>query len=174
MDEIANAMKDLETYTCVRFNYRTTENDFVNLYNGDGCHSAIGRVGGQQDVSLDSKGCLGRGTIQHELIHALGYTHMQNHADRDEYLKIHWENIDPVYRTNFEKVSAYDFGNFDTPYEFTSLMHYSFDAFSRNGQPTITPTTTYRSYQTYLGQRRSLTQGDADRINNMYNCRSSS
>lgn len=166
-------MKGLETFTCVRFKYRSNEIDFVNIYNGDGCHSVIGRLGGQQDLSLDTEGCLGRGTIQHELIHALGYTHMQNHADRDDFLKIHWENIDPAYRVNFEKVSPYDFGNFDTPYEFSSLMHYNFDAFSRNGRPTLSPTSKYRSYQNYLGQRRSLTQGDADRINNMYSCSAS-
>lgn len=125
VDEIRNAMIDLESYTCIKFRYRTAEEDFVNIVNGEGCSSVVGRIGGKQELSLDSNGCVNTGTIQHELIHALGYTHMQNHVDRDDFVSIFWNNIDPSNYINFEKVAAYDYGNFDTPYDFNSVMHYS-------------------------------------------------
>jgi Astacin (Peptidase family M12A) len=33
----------------------------------------MGKIGGQQDLSLQKNGCFSRGTIIHEFIHALGY-----------------------------------------------------------------------------------------------------
>ena len=62
------------------------------------CSSQIGKRVGKQAVYLGS-GCEYKGTVLHELIHLLGFYHEHNRADRDTYLRIHEENIDPSMLT---------------------------------------------------------------------------
>jgi len=161
-------MKDLQKYTCVEFKSRNNEEDYVYINSGSGCSSHLGKIGGQQGISLQRHGCLTRGTVIHELIHALGYDHMHSHSERDKYVQILWENIDKKQYDNFEKVNARRFSNFGTSYDYYSLMHYSPTAFSKNGKRTIIPKDT--RYGDIIGQRVGLSAGDANRINNMYKC----
>jgi len=72
-----------------------------------------------------------------KLMHALGFYHEQSRADRDKYVEIHWENIMPHGRHNFEK--AYYIDDYGTPYDYCSIMHYPSYIFSKNGKDTITP-----------------------------------
>lgn len=69
-------MRDIEKFTCIRFVSRTNEKDYVKIISGDGCYSQLGKVGSMQELSLQKNGCIYRGTIIHELIHAIGYDHM--------------------------------------------------------------------------------------------------
>ena len=68
------------------------------------CSSAVGRVGGGQTVSLDD-GCIYTDIVQHELMHSVGFWHEQSRYDRDDYVIIHWDNIQPGKEHNFDKYS---------------------------------------------------------------------
>lgn len=161
-------MLDIEKYTCIQFLPRKTEKNYIHIYSGNGCSSYLGRQGGRQLISLKRKGCMSRGTIIHELIHALGYDHMQNHYDRDNYVYILWNNIYEPQKHNFLKVNPRLFSNFGTQYDFYSVMHYEPYAFTKNGRPTVVPKDA--TFNKIIGQRNALSSGDAERINNMYKC----
>lgn len=50
-------------------------------------------------------GCIYKGVIIHELMHALGFWHEQSRADRDSYVYVLWNNIIPGMEYNFKKYS---------------------------------------------------------------------
>ncbi|XP_064182281.1 hatching enzyme 1.2-like isoform X5 [Anguilla rostrata] len=161
---IENAMRTFNTETCIRFVPRSSQRDFISIESRDGCYSYLGRTGGKQVVSLARYGCVYHGIIQHELNHALGFYHEHTRSDRDEYVRINWENVAPHTIYNFQKQ---DTNNLNTPYDYTSIMHYGRTAFSTNGLDTITPVPNPNQS---IGQRRSMSKGDILRINKLYSC----
>jgi Astacin (Peptidase family M12A) len=165
---VLQGLREIEGKTCVRFVQRTNQADYVEIYNGAGCSSYLGRLGGKQQLSLARNGCVYKGTAMHEFIHALGYTHMQSHIDRDRFIRIQLENVQSAYRNQFDKVRTSVYGNFDTPFDYLSVMHYGRTAFSMNGRDTIV--TLDRNYQNRIGSNE-LSSGDVARIRNMYQCR---
>jgi hypothetical protein len=73
------------------------ESDYIRITAGNtGCWSNIGRIGGPQDINLQVPECLiKKGSIIHELMHAIGFMHEQSRYDRDDYIDIQWHNIKP-------------------------------------------------------------------------------
>lgn len=59
------------------------------------CYSYIGRRYYAQELSLQQSGCVYYDTVQHEVLHALGFNHEQTRSDRDEHIRVLWENITP-------------------------------------------------------------------------------
>ena len=51
-DLIRLSMEEIELNICIKFVPRTSENDFIHIWSGGDCSSAVGRQGGQQLVSL--------------------------------------------------------------------------------------------------------------------------
>lgn len=49
---------------------------------------------GKQRLSI-GKNCDRLGTVEHEFLHALGFWHEQSRADRDDYVDIMWDRIEP-------------------------------------------------------------------------------
>ena len=93
---IYEAINDYHKYTCVKFKpYTGEESDYIRITAGNtGCWSSVGRIGGKQDVNLQVPGCvLKKGTVIHELMHAIGFLHEQSRFERDEYVTIQWNNI---------------------------------------------------------------------------------
>lgn len=93
---------------------------------------------------------------------------MHSHIDRDKHIEIKWQNIPNGARDNFDKVNPNHFGNFETPYDIFSVMHYHSTAFTKNGKETIVPRS--EKYARGMGQRVGISSGDVKRINRMYKC----
>lgn len=132
----------------------------------------VGRRGGSQLLKLKpaavGTGCFRLFTIVHEFIHALGFHHMQSSFDRDEYVEIVWENINPANVNNFLLYGTETVTHFDVPYDYGSVMHYSKTSFSINGQDTIVPIQPLNGL--VMGQRDKMSDKDISRIQRMYNC----
>ncbi|XP_017873992.1 PREDICTED: zinc metalloproteinase nas-4 [Drosophila arizonae] len=168
MATIQNAIDQYHKRTCIRFVPRSTERDYISIVSGSsGCWSSVGRVGGKQEVNLQSPGCLSRpGTAIHELMHALGFLHEQNRMERDSYVAIQYRNIQSSAMSNFEKAASTE--AFGVPYDYGSVMHYSANAFSTNGQPTIVAMQSQGS--SLMGQRKGFSDLDVEKLNRMYDC----
>ncbi|XP_078285019.1 astacin-like metalloendopeptidase [Rhinoraja longicauda] len=164
---IQRGFKDFEKFTCIRFVARTTEEDFISIQPVHGCYASVGRVGGMQLLSLSQR-CLkkGKGVVEHEIMHSLGFWHEHARSDRDKYIKIEWKNVWPGYEHNFLKQNT---NNLKSEYDYGSILHYSRLAFSRNGRPTLTPVG-WPDRGTVIGQRRRLSELDLLKVNRLYNC----
>ncbi|XP_041457232.1 zinc metalloproteinase nas-13-like [Lytechinus variegatus] len=164
---IYEALDRYHAYTCIQFVQRTYETNYIHLFPSEGCYSSVGMQGGSQYVSLGGSCTYNIGTIIHELMHALGFQHEQSRPDRDSYVYIHWENIQPGMEFNFNKFDTYAVDTLSTTYDYYSVMHYPILAFSTNGLPTITP---YGTYPADIGERNGFSQVDVFEINAYYNC----
>lgn len=157
---VQSAVQAIEARTNVRFPERSGEADFVRFEAADYSSSPVGRIGGGQAIKLAPFATTG--TAIHELCHSLGLWHEQSREDRDSFVRIHWQNVRDGFEHNFrQRISdGDDFGEYD----YDSIMHYPAEAFSRNGQPTITPVIG----QPRIGQRFRLSEGDIRAINTLY------
>jgi len=81
--------------------------------------------------------CVKRHIVQHEFIHVLGFMHEMQRDDRDDYVRINWENIQdsPRAALNFRK--AFKTFNLGTKFDPDSIMHYTNFQLSKNGKATI-------------------------------------
>ncbi|EAT36349.1 AAEL011547-PA [Aedes aegypti] len=170
---IYRGMRLIERATCIRFQPRDPENpDYIRIHGqGSGCSANVGYVGGRQSINLQpypiGTGCFRIGTIVHEMIHGLGFMHMQSTYNRDEYVEIVWDNIEPGTENNFRKYESDRVSNFGTDYDYGSVMHYSATAFSINGEKTIVA---LQDTDDVMGQRLAMSERDILKINRMYNC----
>jgi len=158
---VRDAIQHWETHTSIRFvAKKPTDRDAVRFSNGDGCASAVGRIGGVQIVTLGPS--CSSGNAIHEIGHVVGLWHEQSRKDRDQHVRIVRENIDEDALHNFDQhitdgqdIDAYDYG---------SIMHYSANAFAKDPtQPTIVTPNGQK-----IGQRDALSAGDLATVKKLY------
>lgn len=73
--------------------------------------------GGRQQLNLQPNtievGCFRIGTVIHEYLHAVGFYHMQSATERDDFVRIVWENIQVGTQGNFAIYNSSVVSNFD-------------------------------------------------------------
>ena len=163
---VRDAVAHWNSFRAVTLVERTSSNagaypDFVDFVNDDRCASWIGYQGtGAQSIYTGDK--CSTGTMIHEIGHALGLLHEHTRSDRDQYVQIHWDRIDPDMHINFEVI---DGSILLGEYDYGSIMHYGEYFFSNNGLPTIEP---LQSTTSTIGQRIETSPGDRAAVAQLY------
>jgi len=169
--EIAIFNKIVEEYhnkTCLKFIPRTDEVDYVYIMQtGGGCSSYVGRIGGPQRMSLDSSCFLRYGTPMHELMHSSGFHHEQSRTDRDDFVFVNYDNIQPGKENNFVSYSQDVIQYLGAPYDYGSVLHYSAYGFAINSS---IPTIIVLQEGAEIGQRLGFSEVDLFKLNALYNC----
>ena len=163
---VDDAIRHWEERTVLRFVPLTVEDNWIRFVRDEGsgaCFSSVGMVGGMQTVRVDD-GC-DIGTLIHEIGHVAGLWHEQSRPDRDNFVVVNDEAIEPRFLAQFAKLSlnTRDFGGYD----YASIMHYGSTAFSLTGSPTIT---TF-PLGIPIGQRVGLSALDIDGVQRAYGLR---
>ncbi|XP_027627874.1 meprin A subunit alpha [Tupaia chinensis] len=154
--------------SCVDFKPYEGESSYIIFQQFDGCWSEVGDQHVGQNLSI-GLGCDYKAIIEHEILHALGFYHEQSRTDRDDYVKIWWDEIIPGYEHNFNTYDDDFITDLNTPYDYESLMHYAPFSFNKNDSvPTITAK--IPEFNSIIGQRLDFSAIDLERLNRMYNC----
>ncbi|PNF32679.1 hypothetical protein B7P43_G13113 [Cryptotermes secundus] len=168
---ILHAIDEYHSKTPIRLREYNPENDtdYVKITGeNSGCWSYVGHQGKEQQLNLQPNepgvGCFRLGTIEHELLHALGFFHQQSATERDDYVTIHWENIQEGTENNFNKYNASTITSFGVEYDYNSVMHYGAYAFSKNGEITIES----KDKDAEIGQREGFSEKDLEKLKLMY------
>lgn len=137
-------------------NFQTTSSKY--------CWSYVGKIGGKQEIEL---GCFGKKVLphvlEHEILHALGFWHEQSRHDRDDYVKINYENIIDGAESQFGK--RHEVAPLE--YDYKSVLHYNSKLFSKNGKPTIE---SISPKGVTLGNKKGITSMDLKKIIHAYTC----
>ncbi|XP_074660390.1 zinc metalloproteinase nas-4-like [Tubulanus polymorphus] len=122
--EIQKAIDEIKKTTCLKFVAATDEHtNKIRIQNGTGCNSHLGMTGGEQAINLHPH-CRVKPTILHEFGHALGLVHEHQLPDRDEYLNILYENVEPDWAIWFKRIESNLVLQYEVPYDYRSIMHY--------------------------------------------------
>lgn len=140
------------------------------------CSSYVGRTGGVQVVSV-SGNCLSKGEVMHLIGHVIGLWNEHARPDRDEFIKVLYENIIETEQDNFGRLTTEKFNLVpDVGYDVESIMHFGPFTFSKNNKRTIRlrddAPLSYKHCTNLLamGQRNELSYLDKLRANKLYSC----
>jgi hypothetical protein len=162
---IENALRDLEDRTgSLKFVPRVTQINYIKVERRANKCSKVGSPGGVITVNL-GEGCMAKGIIQHEFMHALGLAHEQLRPDRDQYVTILWDNIEDLrQRPQFEIHGGSE--TLGSPYDYGSVMHYKDDAFAKANTKTILP----KGGNTIRWERDGASHLDIKKLKLLYQC----
>jgi len=155
------AMAEWEAKTCIRFVKHTNEKFRLRFIRDTHCWGNVGQVSYSR-ISI-GHGCEYQHVMTHEIGHVVGFYHEQNRMDRDDWVNVFWKNIGR-FNDAFDKVKNTD--SYGVPYDYESIMHYPWSAFSSNGKDTMSPKKPTNGKLPYI----ELSKDDALQTSKMYNC----
>ncbi|XP_065668825.1 zinc metalloproteinase nas-14 isoform X4 [Hydra vulgaris] len=161
VEAVTKAMAEWENKTCIRFVKRTNEKYFLEFFRDTHCWGNVGMTS-YTKISVGD-GCEYHHVNTHEIGHVVGFYHEQNRIDRDQWIKIHWENI-AQFKDAFDIVK--ETSSLGVDYDYASIMHYPWNAFSSNGKDTISPIKPLNGKTPYI----ELSKDDIEQVSRMYNC----
>jgi len=89
-------------------------------------------------------------------------------SDRDQYIKVNWDNIEKGMQDQFAKVPP-SLNKLYTKFDFNSIMIYGTKAFSKNGRNTMTPKVQgAKMIESHF--KKSLSSDDVYSLNQLYRC----
>jgi hypothetical protein len=159
------ACEQLLGATALRCTPRSAEpeaKDYVYVIDGGHDFSYIGRQGGCQVLSIVTWS--NPIVVAHEIKHALGWAHEQQHPDRDRYLDVDFDAIESVHRAAFEVQNLGNEGTYDPD----SMMHFYPADFARPGAVAFRLKAGQETGPVYPGQRDHLSAVDLAEIRAVY------
>ncbi|XP_047442866.1 meprin A subunit beta-like [Mugil cephalus] len=169
---ILKAFDQFRLKTCIDFTPWKGEKNYISVYKDDGCFSYVGNQRkGKQQLSI-GRYCDTLGIVEHEFLHALGFWHEQSRADRDDYVNIIWNRIEPGKEHNYNKYNDKVSSALGVPYDYGSVMHYGKTEFGDSSEPSIV--TKNPNFMDVIGQRIGFSASDLTKLNLLYNCTKSS
>jgi len=136
--ELQKSFNEWSSKTNVRFKERTNEPNYVTISssgsNSNSGSAILGMYGSRGYIRLGTRATAA--VIIHEIGHTLGYIHEQNRSDRDDYIRILFDNIQSNAQDQFYKSSSSVLVT--SSFDAKSIMMYDSYTFSKNGRPTIT------------------------------------
>jgi len=134
---------------------------------GPNCSATVGApTRGTGLFNFAEAWCWSESAVTHDIGHVFGLIHEHQRPDRDTYVEIHAENIQPQYVYAYDRfATARPLGEYD----FDSLMHYPPIGYSANGQPTIVPRAEYRDRARNMGLAERPSRLDLDALAQLYN-----
>lgn len=133
--------------------YTGQEQDYIVFQAGAGNDAWVGRKSpGPQQISLADGAS--QGDAIHEVCHALGLWHEHTRPDRDHFIDVFMANIVVSDQPSFNPLPA-SAGNYNSPYDINSIMHYPSTASAVQGKYSM-----LTKQGGIIGPRNGLSAGD--------------
>jgi len=127
------------------------------------CYSYVGRISGTQPIYI-SPGC-DSPHIVHEVLHAIGLVHEHSRPDRDQFIKIQWDNIPAKYHSQFEILPDFLIANWlKYDYDSHSIMHYG----SQKLKSDSNQMSLVRKDGTNIPEPQELSPTDIEKVNSLF------